>query len=99
MSPEKTVVAATAEGVVAGVRKKHSADPDPPVDAPWVHAVTQVWSAEGTWAVRIVVSNPDYGKYVTSAIVPVGEAFHAAAVRQLYRVPAEEEHRRGSDAE
>jgi hypothetical protein len=90
MSPEKTVVAATAEGVVHGVRQSIPLNLIR-LSTPGLYAVTQDWSNEGTWAVRIVVSNPDYGRYVTSAIVPVSDALHAAAVTQLYRVPTEQD--------
>jgi hypothetical protein len=90
MSPEKTVVAATAEGVVRGVRQTI------PLNlirlaTPGLYAVARDWSNEGTWAVRIVVRNPDYGTYVTSAIVPVAGPFHAEAVTKLFRVPTEED--------
>jgi hypothetical protein len=89
-SPEKTVVAATAEGVVHGVRQSIPLNLIR-LSTPGLYAVTHDWSNEGIWAVRIVVTNPDYGKYVTSAIVPAGGAFRAAGVTQLYRVPTEED--------
>ena len=94
MSPEKTVVSATAEGIVHGLRRSVPLNLIH-LSTPGLYAVSQDWSNEGTWAVRLVVTNPDYGKYVTSAIVPVGvptgDAFRAAAVTQLYHVPTEED--------
>jgi hypothetical protein len=82
-SPEKTVVIATAEGVVAGERRSL------PLKlirlaTPGLYAVSRDWPAEGKWAVSVVVTNPDYGRYVTAAVVPIGKP---ESLQQFHRVP------------
>jgi hypothetical protein len=64
------------------------------MSSPGVYAVPPIWAKEdgakeGTWAIRIVVTNPDYGQYVTSALVPASGNFEASAIKQLYRAPTE----------
>jgi hypothetical protein len=90
-SPEKTLVTATAEGIVNGKRQTvplqliH-------LSTPGVYAVSPGFANDGAWAVKLVVTNPDYGKYVTSALVPAGGApFRKESVRQFYNIPTEQD--------
>ncbi len=69
-SPEKTVVTATAEGIVNG---KHQTVPLHVIrlSEPGAFAVAKTWPGEGAWAVKMIATNPDYKDYATSIVVPV----------------------------
>src|SRR4051812_7915987 len=58
-SPEKTVVSATAEGILAGKRTTLPLKVIK-LSTPGMFAVTREWSSEGVWAVRMVATNPEY---------------------------------------
>ena len=86
----KTVVSATAEGLVAGIRRSVPLKLIPLSTG--FYGVAREWPSEGTWAVKFVVTNPDYGKYVTAALVRTGGAApRKGMVQHLYRVPTEED--------
>jgi hypothetical protein len=90
-SPEKTTVAATAEGMVDGVRrsiplKVISLSP------PGTFAVAREWPAEGTWVVKMVATNPDYKDYATSVVVPIAKtSAQFGAVKHYSHAPTEAE--------
>ena len=69
-SPEKTTVTASAEGIVDGVRKSILLK-IVPLSTAGTYAVVREWPAEGSWAVRMVATNPDYKDYATSVVVPI----------------------------
>ncbi len=72
-SPEKTSVSATAEGVLNGVR--HSVPLKViSLSTAGTYAVTREWPEDGSWAIKMVATNPDYANYATSVIVPVRKA-------------------------
>jgi hypothetical protein len=89
-SPEKTLVTATAEGIVNGKRQTlplkliH-------LSTPGVYAISPGFANNGgAWAVKLVVTNPDYGNFVTAALVPAGVGpFRKGSVRQFYNIPTE----------
>ena len=69
-SPGKTVVTATAEGIVNGKRQTVPLKVMR-LSEPGAFAVVQTWSREGTWAVKMIATNPDYKNYATSIVVPM----------------------------
>jgi hypothetical protein len=90
-SPEKTSLTATAEGVVNGIRKSIPLKVLS-LSTPGTFAVTRDWPNEGTWAIKIVATNPEYKDYATSAVVPIqNNAAQTTAVRRFYHAPTESE--------
>jgi hypothetical protein len=90
-SPEKTSVTATAEGVVNGIRKSIPLKVVS-LSTPGTFAVTRDWPNEGTWAIKIVATNPEYKDYATSAVVPIqNNVAQTTAVRRFYHAPTESE--------
>ena len=86
-SPGKTVVSASAEGLVDGKRQTIAVKVIP-LATPGTFAVRRDWPAQGNWAVRLTASNPDYKDYQTGLIVPMnGDTFEWTAVQHLYRQP------------
>ncbi len=69
-SPEKTTVQATAEGMVNGSRRSLRLTVIR-LHTPGTFAVKREWPTTGTWAVRLVASNPDYHDYKTGVVVPI----------------------------
>ena len=90
-SPEKTTVTATAEGVVNGMRKSIPLKVIS-LSSPGTFAITREWPEEGTWAVKMIATNPDYKDYATSAVVPVQKNFaQLDAAKQYYHAPTDNE--------
>ena len=90
-SPEKTVVTATAEGIVSGKRQSIPLKLIQ-LSTPGLYAVSRDWPIEGKWAIKLVVTNPDYGKYVTAVVVPAGnEPFRKDSVQHFFRIPTEQD--------
>lgn len=90
-SPEKTNVMATAEGVVDG---KHRTIPLHviPLSTPGTFVVTREWPTEGSWAVKLVATNPDYKNYATGVLVRMeANGFDWAGVRHFYHAPTPDE--------
>lgn len=83
-SPEKTIVTATAEGLVAG---KRESIPLKVVNlaTPGTYEVTPPWSRDGVWAVRLIATNPDYKDYATGIVVS------RTASKQVFHRPTEDE--------
>lgn len=86
-APEKTVVVATAEGIIKGQRQSvplkviH-------LSAPGTFAVSQEWPREGTWIVKMIATNPNYD-YAPSLVVPVGkDGADRAEAKVFYRAPS-----------
>jgi hypothetical protein len=69
-SPEKTTVTATAEGLVNGAR---SSIPLKVISlsTAGMFAVAREWPEQGTWAVKMIATNPDYKDYATSVVIPM----------------------------
>jgi hypothetical protein len=88
-SPEKTIITATAEGVVDGTPRSIPLKVVP-LSTAGTYALTREWPAEGTWTVKMIAMNPDYKDYATSVRVPIenGE-FRWAAVKHFSGTPAE----------
>ena len=85
-SPEKTVVSATAEGLVNGKRETI------PLKVmkfatPGTFAVTRQWPREGLWTIRLVATNPDYKDYATGLLMSPG----VLGAQQFFHAPTEDE--------
>jgi len=90
-SPEKTVVTATAEGVVNGIRKTIPLKVLS-LSTAGTFAVTRQWPEQGTWAIKLVATNPVYVNYVTSVVVPIHQdSAQLAAARHYYHAPTDAE--------
>jgi hypothetical protein len=88
-SPEKTSVMATAEGVVNGIRKSIPLKVIS-LSAPGSFAVTREWPTEGTGAIKMVATNPEYKDYATSAVVPIqNNAAQTEAAKRYNHAPTE----------
>jgi len=90
-SPEKTMVTATAEGIVKG---KHQTIPLKVIhlSEPGAFAVAREWPREGSWTVKMVATNPDYKDYATSIVVPIdGEVANRAAAKVFYHAASADE--------
>jgi hypothetical protein len=88
-SPEKTSVTASAEGIVDGAKKSLPLKVLP-LAQPGTFAVAREWPEKGTWAVKMIASNPDYPNYSTSVVIPIrGQAPQFASVTK-YAHPASE---------
>jgi len=86
-SPEKTVVTATAESTSGGKRVSIPLKVTN-LSTPGTFAVSHEWPKDGTWAIVMVATNPNYKDYATSVLVPVhNDAFSWAAVKHVYHRP------------
>jgi len=89
-SPEKTTVTASAEGIVDGVRQSIPLK-IVALSTAGTYAVIREWPAEGSWAVRMVATNPDYKDYAASVLVPLDNGtLQWASVKHYYRHPPAE---------
>jgi hypothetical protein len=90
-SPEKTNVVATAEGVVNGVRKSIPVKVIA-LSTAGTFAVVREWPEQGTWAIKLVATNPEYTNYATSVLVPVrNKEVQVAAAKHYYHAPTDAE--------
>lgn len=90
-TPEKTTITATAEGVVNGMRKSIPLKVIP-LSAPGIFALTREWPNGGTWAIKMVATNPEYKDYATSAVVPIqNNAAQLDAAKRYSHAPTETE--------
>lgn len=88
--PERTSIAANAEGIINGKRKTISLKLVP-LSGAGVYAVTKQWPAEGRWVVTLLATNPSY-PFPQSAIVSVkGDSADLASVKRSSRAPTSEE--------
>jgi hypothetical protein len=90
-SPEKTVIAATAEGIVEG---KRQTIPLKVINlaTPGEFAVAREWPRDGVWTVRMVATNPDYKDYATGVVVPVrNDAYIRAGAKQYFHAPTQDD--------
>ncbi len=86
-SPEKTTVTATAEGIVDGTRRTIPLNVIP-LSTAASFAVTRQWPEQGSWAVKMVATNPDYKNYATCVLVPMQkDAVQWAAIKHYSHVP------------
>jgi hypothetical protein len=90
-SPEKTVVTATAEGIVGGKRESIPLKVIG-LSAPGAFGVAQQWPREGIWTVRFTATNPDYKNYATGVVVPVHDkVYNSAAAKVFYHAPTDDD--------
>jgi hypothetical protein len=62
-----------------------------PLSPAGTYAITREWPTAGSWAVRMVATNPDYKDYTASVLVPLNNgALQWASVKHYYRAPPAE---------
>lgn len=90
-SPEKTLLTASAEGVIDGQRRSiplHLI----PLSPRGTFAITREWPSGGTWAVKIVARNPEYRNYATGALVRSdGASVEWTSLKRYFHEPTGEE--------
>jgi hypothetical protein len=87
-SPEKTAIAATAEGLVDGSRRSIPLK-IVPLSSPGTFAVPREWPERGVWAVKMIATNPEYKNYATGVLVPVEkDSFRWAEVKHYFHAPS-----------
>jgi len=90
-SPEKTVVKATAEGLVGGKRETIPLNVMS-LSTPGTYAVSRQWPREGVWTIRLVATNPDYKDYATGMVVPLkNDMYTGTGAKQFFHAPTEDE--------
>ncbi len=90
-SPEKTTVTATAEGIVNGVRRSVPLKVIL-LSRAGTFAVARQWPEQGTWAVKMIASNPDYKDYATSVVVPIDkDSAQLGSVKHYFHAPSDAE--------
>lgn len=86
--PEKITLTATAEGIVNGKRQSVPLRMIR-LKAAGTFAVLSDWPTQGSWAIKIVATHPEYN-YAPSVIVPVWTGqLEWAAAQHLRAVPSE----------
>jgi hypothetical protein len=73
-SPERTALTATAEGVIDGARRTIPLKVIP-LSTSGTFAIMREWPERGTWAIKIIATNPEYKDYATSVLVPFENNF------------------------
>jgi len=90
-SPGETNVTATAEGVVNGMRKSIPLKVIS-LSTAGTFAVTREWPEQGTWAIQLVATNPEYRDYATSVLVPIrSDSVQLAAAKHYFHRPTDAE--------
>jgi hypothetical protein len=91
VSPEKTSITATAEGVAGGKRQSIPLELMR-LSQPGRFAIAKTWPAAGTWVLRVIANNPEYHGYAAGAIIPMrGNEPDWNAVRRLNHAPTGED--------
>jgi hypothetical protein len=90
-SPEKTLLTATAEGVIDGQRRTIPLNLIP-LSPAGSFAVTHQWPSAGIWAIKIVARNPEYRNYATGALVRFNaDSIDWASLKHYFHEPTGEE--------
>jgi hypothetical protein len=88
---DKTVLTATAEGIVEGKRISVPLKPIPLSEA-GSFAIVREWPEQGTWAVKIVGTYPEHKNYVMGMLVPFNkDQPQVAAVQRFTHLPKDTE--------
>jgi hypothetical protein len=90
-SPEKTTITATAEGAEHGIRRSIPLQ-IVRLSTPGTFAVVHEWPEHGTWAVKLIATNPEYKDYATGVVVPFERnSFQWAAIKHFSHRPTDRE--------
>jgi len=90
-SPGETTVAATAEGVVNGMRKSIPLKVIT-LSTAGTFAVARQWPEQGRWVIQLVATNPEYKNYATSVLVPItNDGVELSAARHYFHAPTDAE--------
>ena len=86
-APEKSAIAATAEGIVDGKRQSMPLKLIP-LSEKGTFVVTREWPKEGVWVIRFTATNPEYKNYATGALVSIRDnAPDWDRVKLVYHAP------------
>jgi hypothetical protein len=86
-SPEKTTIRGVAEGLIDGAQRSIPLTLAS-MSKPGVFGVRQEWPANGNWVIKLVATNPDYGNYSTSVLVPFDKgSLQLSKAKHLFREP------------
>lgn len=84
-------MSATAEGVLDGVRQSIPLKVIS-LSAAGTFAVTHDWPERGSWAIKLVATNPEYKDYATGIVVPVqNESVQLSAAKHYFHAPTNAE--------
>ncbi len=86
-SPGKTMVRASAIGEVDG---KQQVIPLTVIalSKPGLYTVAREWPESGSWVIKFVATNSDYGSYATGALIPVkGRMVEWARAKNYFHEP------------
>jgi hypothetical protein len=90
-SPGETSVVGTAEGMVNGMRKSIPLRVIA-LSAPGTFAIAREWPEQGTWAIKLVATNPEYKDYATGVVVPIhNNAVQLRAANHFFHAPTDAE--------
>jgi hypothetical protein len=90
-SPGETTVAATAEGMVNGIRKSIPLKVIA-LSTAGTFAVAREWPEQGTWAIKLVATNPEYKNYATSVLVPIrSDSVQLSSAKHYFHAASEAE--------
>ena len=90
-SPDKTVISATAEGDENGIRRSIPLQIIR-LTTPGTFAVAHEWPEHGTWAVKLIATNPEYKDYATGVVVPFERnSFQWADIKRFSHRPTDSE--------
>jgi hypothetical protein len=90
-SPGETTVAATAEGMVNGTRKSIPLKVIA-LSTAGTFALAREWPEQGTWAIKLVATNPEYKDYAASVLVPIrSDAVQLSAAKHYFHAASEAE--------
>jgi hypothetical protein len=90
-SPEKTTLTATAEGAIDGRRRTFPLTLIP-LSTPGTYGIARESPFTGTWAIKIVATNPEYQHYATGALIRFdGNSAEWTSVKHFYHKPTSDE--------
>jgi hypothetical protein len=90
-APEKTTLAAEAEGLVNGVRTSIPLKIIP-LSTAGTFGVAREWPEQGTWVVKLIATNPEYQNYSSAALVPLDrDGAVWAAIKRYNHAPTDTE--------
>jgi hypothetical protein len=90
-SPERIAVTAVAEGIADGALRSIPLKVIQ-LSTPGTFAVMREWPERGTWAVKIIATNPDYKNYAASVLVPFDKnSLRWAGIKHYLREPTNAE--------
>lgn len=88
--PEKTSVAATAEGIMSG-RHETVTLKLIELSEKGTYALTRQWPSEGKWVVTLVATNARFGFHPSAIVSVQGDSFDWARAKRLSQPPSRQD--------